>query len=178
MKTPLIGLMKLISWVLVFAFMNMTVGCRSYFVVKTPTNPVDELIGNSSDQGKIFILHIDNKAWILESPAVSGQNLTGIAEKEYVSVYQEPIDPRLPNHYKVKTQSVLLSETHIYANGPAGISSTHVSIPLLDIQKIDLYKKDKTATAISHIAGGIPIVIGGTIIIFVIAGLLEAWAPF
>jgi hypothetical protein len=77
----------------------------------------------------------------------------------------------------VKTQSILLSEVHIYANGPAGISATQVSIPLSDIRKIELYKKDKAATNISHILDGITIVIGSAILILVIASLIEAWAP-
>jgi hypothetical protein len=73
MKTPLTGSMKLISWILVFSILNMMAGCKSYFNVKTSVDPVDKQIGGYREQGKIFILHIDKKAWILESPAVSGQ---------------------------------------------------------------------------------------------------------
>jgi hypothetical protein len=165
MKTPLTGSLKFISWILVFGILNMTAGC-SYFKVVTVAIPADEQPDGLFKQSKELILHYEDNAWILESPAVSDRKLTGIAKRDYVSVYQKKIDPKIPNQYKAWKQSILLKEVHIYATELVWLPESYVSVPFSGIQKIELYEKDRTTTRLSHILSGIIIM---SVIIGVIA---------
>lgn len=168
MKTLLSNSLRIISFVLFLGILNIISGCKSYFNVRASTGPVDKVIKEYRDQGKIFILHNENKAWIFESPSVSEQKLTGIAEREHNSVYKKPIDPNSPNPYKVNKHSVLLNEVHIYADSTAKISGSKVSIPLSAIRKIEYYRKDLAAAANYDILGGMALEFGTFLVLGVI----------
>jgi hypothetical protein len=179
--------MKLISWILIFAILNTMGGCCNYFKVTTVPEPVAAKLSGFEKQGKVIILHFNDKAWILESSGVSDDKLTGTAAKEYISTYNKSINNKR-NRYKTSiknNQSHLLNEVHIYVIELARLSESHVSTPLSAIQRIELYEKNKSATTISHIIGYTAIALGPALVLYSaiiaadsIIALYDGWMIF
>lgn len=173
---------KIISFILIIAFLNLTEGCMmNYFKVTRATGPVHENIDNLTRQGKKIIIHMEDQAWILTSASISDTTLTGFASEKYISGYLKPINPKGANRYKTRTtydESYLLNEVHIFTTEFTMLQNSQVTVPLSGITKIELYEKDKGATTASYILGGIGIATGVLVVVSIIVLLTKDSCPF
>ncbi len=67
--------------------------------------------------------------------------------KTLLSEHEAYLNPAKPNHnrYPVKFQDVVLNEVHLYSQNPLNDSS-HLSIPLKNFDRVDVYELDKKST--------------------------------
>ena len=163
---------KLISWILIVASLNLFSGCMNYFKVQKATGPVAETISAVNYQNKTIILHLDDKAWHIVSATLNEQSLNANIDREYESVLNKPVKPEGANRYKTKganDQSIVLKEVHIYTTEMSRNPETQwISVPLSSIQKIEVYEKDKAATTGSWVLGAL----GVTAAAFILAGFI------
>jgi hypothetical protein len=156
---------KLLSWILVFALLNVTSGCRNYFKVTKSVGSHEAHIENFYDQNKKLIIHLDDEAWILEMPEVVDGKLVAFAKKKHISKLTKPVVSNKPNRFILKdphNQYDVLNEVHIYTSEFSRISEDKISIPISSIQKIDIYDFDKSATSGSAVLGAI----GGAVLVW------------
>jgi hypothetical protein len=151
----------------------------NYFKVTKDTKPVSESFTVLQSQNKTFILHLENKSWVFQNPEIKENTLTGIAVKPYESVLAHPVDSSKPNRYKKKyPENFILNEVHIYCSEFTRLDSSTVSVPFSGIQKIEIYEKDKTATAGSYFLGALGITAGVAALLTIIVALTKSSCPF
>jgi len=163
---------KLISWILIVASLNLFSGCMNYFKVEKATGPVAENINILNDQDKKIILHLDDEAWHISSITLNERFLDASIEGDYISVLSKPVKPDGANRYRKKAsndQSRVLNEVHMYTTEMSRKPGTmEISVPLSGIQKIEVYEKDKAATAGSYALGVLGVVAGA----YVLTGII------
>jgi len=157
--------LKLLSWILVFALLNVTSGCMNYFKVTKSVGSHAAHISNLYEQNKKLIIHLDDEAWILEIPEVIDNQLVAFAKKKYISKLTKPVVTNKPNRFRIKApynQYDILNEVHIYTSEFSRISEDKISVPISSIQNIDIYDFDKSATSGSAVLGAI----GGAVLVW------------
>ena len=149
--------MKLISWLLILALLNLT-SCMNFFKVTKSPLSVSQSIVELKAQNKIFVLHMENEAWIIHSPEIVENEIICYTSGAYESVLKKPVKADKPNRYKKNSlESIVLNEVHIYVSEMARNENVRISIPVSAVQRVEIYEKDKGATTGSYILGGLGI---------------------
>ncbi|NOR74267.1 MAG: hypothetical protein GQ525_03810 [Draconibacterium sp.] len=172
---------KLVSWVLIFSMLNLLGGCMNYFRVKNATGSVSDNLVDFYQKNKTFIVHLENKAWILNEPDLQGDKLQGMAYVEYKSTLKNPIKTNGANRYRTNKsyqENYVLQEIHIHVSELSRIADSKISIPLTAIQKIEVYEKDKTTTTVSWVAGILGIAASVWTVLLIIILLTKSSCPF
>lgn len=168
---------QLLSIFVLFAFLNLTVGCRYYYRVNTK-HPYSlhfaQGIDNLRAQNKFFIVHFGDDVFWLKNLTLTNDmtELSGkldvLPDNRYS--YQRTIRHK-PNRYLKKDVSVL-HEVHIYAHEYAKSDDLSVIIPLESIERIDIYDPHTGATVASWALGVMGAIAASIIILYLIAVLL------
>ncbi|MCY1720721.1 hypothetical protein OU798_10225 [Prolixibacteraceae bacterium Z1-6] len=170
---------KLISWILIVALLNLTGACKNYFKVTESTQPVSESLDELQQQNKTFILHLEKQTWEFEDLKIVENELRGNAYKTYQSPILVPVVPNKPNRYDKKSfETRILNEVHIYTSELNRTDYAKVAIPLSAIQRVEIYEKDKKATNSSYILGGIGIGVLAYGLLVIIVALTKSSCPF
>ncbi len=171
-----------ISIFLLFAFVNLVIGCSSYFKVNTSatTAPLSAQIKNKS---KYFIVHEGTNAWHLKSVSLNEEKKEINGAIEFLPVNHqnyERIDPKLTYHkYKPRfIGSDPTIEVHLYISDYVVGQDSLVSIPLSVIQKIEIYDKAIGQTVTSHVIGTLGVIAAVIVVIGVITILTKSSCPF
>ncbi len=169
-----------LAWIMICSSLIMTSGC-SYFKVVQPSEQPADIINKMQDQQKFIILHLDDKAWELTNIIVTNETVTGsistlVGHEKYKSVKPENSN----RYYKSKSnnESYILSEVHIYVTGYSEIENGRISILASDIEKIEVYDKDKGATTASWAFSALGVAAGAFGVLLVIIALTKSSCPF
>jgi hypothetical protein len=128
------------------AFLNMVIGCH-YFKV-TASSKSTELVNESKENEKYFILHKGDQVWhlIINHIAITSINenenaLIGTLEPLPLS-HQNYLTPKAVglNRYKRKAGNPL-EEVHIYVSNFEKNSQAEITIPFTSIEKVEVYQK-------------------------------------
>ena len=169
---------KSIALSLIFALLNLTVGCYYYKVkvVKSGYSNMKEI----KDARRYIILHHEGRAWHFNNIQIKNNNIEGDLEPlPYNRMKYKTTSPRYSNRYKPKEKYVL-DEAHLYLEDPefnvTSYKSSNVSIPLTSIVRIELYDPDSGNTTASwdNTVTGCAIATAGIGIAAVIAAVIAA----
>lgn len=150
-------MMKFISWLLILAMINLT-SCMNFFKVTKSPLSVSQSITELKAQNKIFVLHMENEAWIIHSPEIIDNEIICYTSGAYESVLKKPVKADKPNRFKKNSfESIVLNEVHIYASEMSKNENVRISIPVSAVQRVEIYEKDKGATTGSYILGSLGI---------------------
>ncbi|MEJ7586725.1 MAG: hypothetical protein WKI04_04095 [Ferruginibacter sp.] len=130
--------------------------CFSHFyktnsIARTDTSSVHQLLA----RGKYFILHANNANFALINPKMNSGNLEGEAYK-LAPEHLLYLDPRktFANRYAKKNEAFVLNEVHLYTRDSISYES-HVSLPVKDFYKFDVYSLDEKTTRNSKVKSAI-----------------------
>lgn len=174
---------KTISIILFLAFLNMLGGCHYYYKVATPEVPIPEAVQNQRDAGKFIILHYGNEAWNFYGINVEEESVFGNILPLQGHEYYKTTDPERGNRYKVRKsieedESEVLNEVHIYVSQYDTVNASKISIPLENIEKIEIYDRAVSSTVASWFFGVAGVTLAALAVISVIALLTKSSCPF
>ncbi|TDH21630.1 hypothetical protein EXU57_19195 [Segetibacter sp. 3557_3] len=142
-------------------------GCfKNYYrVVSRPITDTTNLPALKNSD-KYFIVHLRNGFYHLKNIRVNGSNLeadmqTLPPEREtFIMASQAP-----SKTYKSRQRSLLFSEVHLYAQDVSIIDTTHLSIPMSSISKVNIYEKDSGKTIGSYALGFLGVYLGANLLL-------------
>ncbi len=142
-------------------------GCfKNYYKVKTkPTNDSTTLAALKNSD-KYFIIHLRNGFYHLKNIRVNGSMLEGEMQtlpperEKFIMASQAP-----SKTYKTRDRALLFSEIHLYAQDESAKDTTHLSIPMSSISKINIYEKDTGKTIASYALGAVGLYLGANLLI-------------
>lgn len=172
---------KYISVVLTLAIINLTIGCRSYFLVKTSTLPSAETLTEIWDAQKTIIIHFNEKRWLLKEVQVKNNSVTGQLNEYTMAPTIKPVRPEKPNRYYAggsRNQRYLLNEVHLYLKEFAIVDNNQVTIPVSSIDKIEIYDKDTATTVGSWVLGAIGITAASFAVFLIGIAIFKESCPF
>jgi hypothetical protein len=160
----------------VFVVFCLCSGCSHFYMASSRPYANDlqkaAIIDSLSQVGKYFILRSGTNAFVLEHLTFIPDSNTLQARADFLPAYHRMYltkdrDHRMRYIKKNPNDLKVLTEVHLYLNPATRITAGDVVIPLQDIQKIDVIKKNKAKTTTSYIVGSVIGVIGivGTIAI-------------
>jgi hypothetical protein len=164
---------------LLIIFVHFITGCQTYYKVK-PGSGSPESIAQMQKDNKYFILHEGDNAWHLKDLVLNEDELviTGIIETLPDShQYYKKTNPEYANRYKPAKGNPTY-EVHFYIKEHIEQDNNQVTVPLLAIEKIEVYDKAAGATAASYAFGALGIILGILAIVAIIAVLTKSSCPF
>lgn len=168
---------RMLSWLLVFALLNLT-GCRYYYKVSRPQGAFQDTIETSvSDQKTILIIAGEN-VYELSQAEITNSEISGIIKPLYGYSRHIQTKPDRPNRYVKARESHILKEVQIFINDFEKPADNRVSIPLEQIHKIEMYDQDVGATVGSWIIGGVGLVAAGFAAFFILLLIFKESCPF
>lgn len=173
--------LRLISIMLVFAIINLSIGCKSYFKVSSSSQPSSETIAGLNVAEKSIIVHFSHKKWLLTDIQIKDNIVTGMLDDYEMPPTFNTVRPGKPNRYLTRAghnQRYLLNEVHLYLDEFADLGNRQVSIPVNSISKIEIYDKDTASTVGSYFLGGLGIAAGAFLVVGVIVALTKESCPF
>src|SRR5674476_92281 len=173
--------MRWISVVLVFAIINLTIGCRNYFKVTTSNQPSSETIAGMNVGQKSVIVHFNQKKWLLTDIQLKDNKVTGVLNDYQMPPTIKTVRPTKPNRYLTRAshnQRYLLNEVHLYLDEFAKLGDDKVSIPVSSISKIEIYDKDTATTVGSYVLSVLGITASAYLLLGIIILLTKESCPF
>lgn len=181
MKNTIFYMSRLFCSLCMLAIINLS--CSNYF------KPVTANTGSPSETGKAitaagdkyFILRQGTSSYALKNVSVDNINMTLNATLEPVGdlhlVYVET--KRESYRYNQQKESDVLNEVHIYSKNTTlpDINKTF-TLPLDQIEKIEVIEHDKSRTTSSYVLGGVGIGLGVVAVAAVIVALTKSSCPF
>ncbi len=178
LRSPVIS--RPLVWIMICSFMTMTSGCY-YFKVVRPTDQPQNILGKLQEEQKFIILHLNDKVLQLKDIKVDAEALTGVTSELTGHERSRSVRPEAANRYiknKTVNESYLLNEVHIYVTEFSKTDANRISIPAKAIEKIEVYDKDKGATAASWIFSSLGVAAGAFGVLLVIVALTKSSCPF
>ena len=180
-RIPKKQVMRWVSVMLVFAVINLTIGCRNYFKVTTSNQPSSEKMAGMNLAEKSIIVHFNQKKWLLTDIQLKDNKLTGVLNDYLMPPTVKPVKPDRPNRYLTRaahSQRYLLNEVHLYLDEFTDLGNRKVSIPISSISKVEIYDKDTASTVGSYFLGSLGITAGAFLIVTTIVFLTKESCPF
>ena len=144
-------------------------GCY-YYKVNTVIHPQRESIASIQNTGKTFVIHTNERVFVMNSLLVGNDSIAGNFIQDYILPtrnYTFPVANSSNRYWMNRGELQLLSEVHFYLRNVTTIPKSDVpfTFALRDIDRLDVYKNDSGRTAISWFFG-------------IIGGIFGAWAAF
>jgi hypothetical protein len=133
-----------------FLFINS--GCfKNFYSTNTQPGLNDSAIAEIKNSHKYFIVHLKNGDYALKDIMIKDSMLTaqlGQVTMDHMD-WLSPEPGSSPSYHK-KDGPLVLNEIHIYALSQMPEDSTHLSIPISSITRVDLYEKNISKTKTNH----------------------------
>ncbi|HDS07337.1 MAG TPA: hypothetical protein ENO05_06890 [Bacteroides sp.] len=169
---------KFMVWLLLAAFMNMISGCYYYKVINSKEDP-SSVISAQQEMEKFFILHVDGKAWEFSDIHIDGAILQGrINDLEGHHYYETAREDQVNRYRRNILGDEVINEVHITASAYESLSGNTISVPVVSIQKIEIYDPAVGATIASWVFSGLGIAALEYGIIAIIIMLTKSSCPF
>ncbi len=136
-------------------------GCYQFFYsTNTKTSINDSTLAKLKTSNKYFIVHLKTGDYALKDISIDSNQLKAevgpiLSEHTY---YLDP-EPGTSPSYKKKQASEVLNEIHIYALTQTLTDSTHLSIPVSSITRVDMYEKNIKKTKTNHAISTVAVVV-------------------
>ncbi|MBW6497141.1 MAG: hypothetical protein K0B09_02005 [Bacteroidales bacterium] len=168
---------RMLSWVLIFALLNLT-GCRYYYKVSRPQGAFQDTIETSVSDQKTILLISDGMVYELSQAEISNSEISGIIKPLYGYSRHIETKPDRPNRYIKSKESHILKEVQIYVPAFVKPADARASIPLDQIEKIEMYDPHVGATVGSWLLGGVGLVAAGFAAFFILLLIFKESCPF
>ena len=139
-----------VVYVMVISFLST--GCFQYFYnTNTKTSINDSTFALLKNSNKYYIVHLKTGDYALQNISIKDSLLSA----DLGQVTMDHLDwlnpePGSSPSYKKKDGSYVLSEIHIYAPAVTPEDSTHLSISLSAVTRVDVYEKNIKKTRTNH----------------------------
>jgi len=164
---------RMLSWVLVFALLNLT-GCRNYYKISRLENPPNpETIRSIKSPIKNLLLISGNNVFQLKQVVMENGYITGIAEPLPNYNRHKTTKAYGPNRYRINKESNLLLDVQIYAPNFSPAADNSFALPFDSIDVVEFYEHHGLASFGSHLLGvfvGITLIFGVLILLFILFG--------
>jgi len=158
----------------------------NYYKVKSDTNvSADKMDFLKNPETKVYI-HQGETAWLFEGMIVDNDNMSikgSMSSPPPMSGVTFPPTKSGGNQYYKNTnrnkqpKDYILNEVHIYVKENA-TNVASGTIPISNIERIDIYDVDKGATTTSHVMSVLGVIGGVALIVLLVAALTKSSCPF
>jgi hypothetical protein len=157
-----------IIYLLFIVILNL--GCfQSFYHTNSKKTISDSTMLKLQAQEKNFTVYLANGNYSLRNIKINNNIIE--ADVEHITGDQSKylLPQHKSNRYKKKDEQIVLNEVQIYALSEKLQDSTHLSLPISSITRVDVFSKDKERTSASHVASGIGVGVGVVGVIALIA---------
>jgi hypothetical protein len=123
-------------------------GCfQRFYRTNTKTSINDSTLSNLKNNNKYYIVHLKSGDYALKDISINNNMLTagiGQINQNHMS-WLDPAPGSSPS-YKKADKDYVLNEIHIYALNQNIEDSTHISIPVSSITRVDMYEMNISKT--------------------------------
>ena len=168
---------QILSWVLLFSVLHLTVGCN-YYRIKEEKTITTERLGGLPNY-KRFILHQGENQWELKEVAMRDKTMTGKLQPlpEDLLPFVD-VKTGTPHRYRKADKSTALNIVHLYVFEFAQDQNNQAIIPFSAIKRLEITDKDTGATTASYVFSAVGGLAAALAIVTVIVLLTKSSCPF
>lgn len=152
------------------AVTTLTAGCfQQYYKTNTRPEADAAVIQQMKAADKYFIIHYVDKIMAAQNLSVTNEVLEADLQalpKEHAR-YTSPTDEDR-NPMKAKYKATTLTEVHLYTDEGFNAEQMHIALPVVDINRMDIYELDAKATRESRVLS----IIGVSALAFVLTTII------
>ena len=173
-------LLRYFTFFVLFAFLNLSIGCTNYYRVNTIRTNYSEETESMRLQNKLFILDDGTDRYWLNFIRINDDN-TGIYAK--INPFPDQIEKafnaidRHTHRYKDSEKNIL-QQVHIHASKYTKIEDSEVFIPFTSISSMKIYNTDWARTAGSWTLSFIGGALLAIAVLYLIILLTKSSCPF
>ena len=176
---------KIVASILIVACFNLFIGCHRYYIpvrlnsstIETKENSLKKL----KEENRYFILRKGLQSYSMSNLVLDETNMELTADLSSVPpIHRLYIQSKRANfkYSKGRKQEVALKEVHLFTNDATSIDTLkRYTLPLSDVEKIEVLEFDKGRTTSSYVWGAIGITLGVGLAILAIAALTYTPPP-
>ena len=177
---------KIFAFILLIACFNLFIGCfnRFYIPVRTTSNTIEakeSTLKKLEQEDRYFILRKGAYSYAMSNVMLDETKMELTADLGSVpAIHRLYIQSKPANfrYSKGKKQQVVLKEVHLYSNDNTSIdTSKQFTLPLANIEKIEVLEFDERRTTNSYVWGTIGTTLGVGLAILAIAALTYTPPP-
>ena len=177
---------KIFAFILLIACFNLFIGCfnRFYMPVRTTSNTIEakeSTLKKLEQEDRYFILRKGAYSYAMSNVMLDETKMELTADLGSVpAIHRLYIQNKHTNfrYSKGKKQQVVLKEVHLYSNDNTSIdTSKQFTLPLANIEKIEVLEFDERRTTNSYVWGTIGTTLGVGLAILAIAALTYTPPP-
>lgn len=152
--------------------------CYQHFY-RTNTKPSTDtdILQRLQSSRKYFIIHFPDRNSGLENVTINQNNLEG-NEVNLPAWHNTELKPNITGTNAVPKgeKDLVLTQVHLYTSNTS-VSKGRVSIPISDINRIDVYEFDAKATRLNHTLSSVGVVLGSIAVISIAALAIACNCP-
>jgi hypothetical protein len=164
------------SFLIIFTSL-ISSGCfQHYYSVNSSRHIDSATLLNLINEQKYFIFHdYYHKTEFAISNLKVSDNMLEADPALLLSEHEAYLNPSRPDHnrYPVNYQDVVLNEVHLYSQTPIN-DSGHLSVPLKNFDRVDVYQLDKKSTNHSTASSIVGLTLTTAAVVGLIVGIAEA----
>lgn len=179
---------KCLSLFLIVVLFTPTISCR-YYTYSSDNQATVEKVDKLSQSPNYIIIHQTDLAFHLSDIRIdnTAQTISGTLQKlppDHLQYLETKPWPGSSNHYRKKAKNSqmnspqVINEVHLYTRNQALAENAQVTIPISDIEKMEVYDPDTGATTASFILGGVGVTAASVVVIGIIILLVKSSCPF
>lgn len=177
-------IIRIFALLLMMMMAEFAVSCYYYKVTATYA-PTTEELNQFSNLGKNFIVHQDYSAFYITDLSISGDTLILKTGDSYYRAGEDfsPVNPNSVKRYRPKKGDArLLNEVHLYVNDQVSKDGTRWSVPMADLERLDVYNHSTNHTVAYSILFGVAMIpvayVTVVLLFFLIMALSGNSCPF
>lgn len=177
-------IVRIFALLLLMMMAEFAVSCYYYKVTATYAPTPDEL-NQFSNLGKNFIVHQDYSAYYITDLSLSGDTLILKTGESYYQAGMDikPVSPNSVKRYRPKKGDArLLNEVHLYVDDQVTKDGTTWTVPMADLQRLDVYNHSTNHTVAYSILFGVAMIpaayVAVVLLFFLIMALSGNSCPF
>lgn len=167
---------KMISFLLIVAMLNVSVGCN-YYKVATAQSALEGV--RQIDANKYVIIHFQTDEWAMSKLVFDDANQVLKGYKATIATAHRNHETPEPkgNRFKPRLESPD-NEIHVYIDEYETLEDGSIAIPVSGMNRVDVYDYQVGATIASYVFTTLGILTGLYLIVMIIVLLTKSSCPF
>jgi hypothetical protein len=165
--------------IVALAILSVFTECHRYYMATTRDvkNHPDNSIESLKNENRYFILRTPNHAYYMGQIILSDDRKTLTCTLDSLPpIHTVYVDNKKGN--KRYNEIYVLSEVHLYVPEDIRISQSSYTLPLDQIQKIEVLEKDRKRTTNSYVIGALGYTLGSIAVAAIIVAATKSSCPF
>lgn len=150
---------------------------KNFYLTNSKSGIPDSTLLQLQAKNKNFTVYLANGNYSLKNIKINDKIIDADVEPVSDDHSKYLLPAHTSNKYQKRDEKIVLNEVQIYARAEKLQDSTHLSLPMSSITRVDIFSKDKRRTNENHVMSGIGVGVAAAFVALIIAAAITCGCP-